>query len=486
MIKLENVSFRYGSGKNKEHSLKNISLHIGAGECIIITGESGCGKTTFTRVLNGLCPNYYDGRLTGSYYLGGEKVFGSDHVSTDCGEISDDDYCKSLNEIGTMIGNVFQDPRSQFFCVNTTDEIVLAMENRNFTRERMNERLHELDALMCIRNLLDRDLFRLSSGEKQKVAVAAACSVEPKVLILDEPSANLDAHGSLQLTKMLAKLKACGYTIVISEHRLSYLKDVADRMIVMSGGEIVKDFDRQRFFSLTDDEMISMGLRILSDAPEFVPTGNKKGDTPVIRLDKLCFRRGKKHIFDALSAEFYRGQITAITGHNGVGKTTLCRIITGELRQRKGSVCFFGENTPAKRRIRDCFFVGQDADYQIFTPTVLQEITLNTEYNEESAKVREILESFELWEYRKRHPASLSGGQKQRVVLAAALLRNAPFLILDEPTSGLDGKNMRIIADYLKRAAASGTCILVITHDKEFINTAADAVLEIADKTAGL
>ena len=125
--------------------------------------------------------------------------------------------------------------------------------------------------------------------------------------------------------------------------------------------------------------MISMGLRILSDAPEFVPTGNKKGDTPVIRLDKLCFRRGKKHIFDDLSAEFYRGQITAITGHNGVGKTTLCRIITGELRQRKGSVCFFGENTPAKRRIRDCFFVGQDADYQIFTPTVLQEITLNTE-----------------------------------------------------------------------------------------------------------
>ena len=228
MIKLENVSFRYGSGKNKEHSLKNISLHIGTGECIIITGESGCGKTTLTRVLNGLCPNYYDGRLTGSYYLGSEKVFGADENIGISVEISDDDYCKSLNEIGTVIGNVFQDPRSQFFCVNTTDEIVLAMENRNFTRKRMNKRLHELDELMDIHNLLDRGLFRISSGEKQKVAVAAACSVEPKVLILDEPSANLDAQGSLQLTKMLAKLKADGYTIVISEHRLSYLKDIAD------------------------------------------------------------------------------------------------------------------------------------------------------------------------------------------------------------------------------------------------------------------
>ena len=255
-------------------------------------------------------------------------------------------------------------------------------------------------------------------------------------------------------------------------------------MIVMSGGCIVKDFDRQSFLSLTDDEMISMGLRVLSEAPDFIPTGNKKGDTPVIRLDKLCFRRGKKHIFDDLSAEFYRRQITAITGRNGAGKTTLCKIIIGELRQRKGSVFFFGENTPAKRRVRDCFFVGQDADYQIFTPTVLQEVTLNTDCTEECNDVKEILESFDLWEYRKRHPASLSGGQKQRVVLAAALLRNAPFLILDEPTSGLDGKNMRIISDYLKRAAANGTCILVITHDKEFINTAADAVIEIAGNIA--
>ena len=123
--------------------------------------------------------------------------------------------------------------------------------------------------------------------------------------------------------------------------------------------------------------------------------------------------------------------------------------------------------------------MGQDADYQIFTPTVLQEITLNTGLNGDEKEVEDILKRFDLWEYRRRHPASLSGGQKQRVILAAALLRNNPILILDEPTSGLDGRHMRIIAEYLRSAARNGTCILVITHDREFINIVADKVLNI-------
>ena len=476
IIKLENVSFKYGSGKKKEHDLKDISLSIRAGECVIITGESGCGKTTLTRILNGLCPNYHEGVLKGKYILDGETVFYADGDKT---VDIDDDYKKSIDDIGTVVGNVFQDPRSQFFAVNTTDEIVLAMENRNFSRERMRKRIEETDELMGIRKLLDKSLFKLSSGEKQKVAIASAVSVEPKVILLDEPSANLDPEGMVSLGKLLERLKCKGYTIVLSEHRLNYLKYIADRMIVMSYGQIKKEYSRDEMLKLSDIEMIGMGLRVLSDISPFKPSGRKLGDNPVLRVERLCCKRGRRTIFTDITAGFYRGQVTAITGHNGAGKTTFCKIITGEIRQSKGTVSIYGEVASVKKRIKDCFFVGQDADYQIFTPTVLQEVTLNTYVSADDKKVCRILESFDLWEYRNRHPASLSGGQKQRVLLAAALLRDRPILILDEPTSGLDGRHMRIIAEYLREAADKGKCVLVITHDREFINIAADETLNI-------
>lgn len=188
----------------------------------------------------------------------------------------------------------------------------------------------------------------------------------------------------------------------------------------------------------------------------------------MLKVDGLCYQRGPRKLFSDMHAEFYRGQITAITGRNGAGKTTLCKLIAGELKQQKGTVRIFGGNIPARKRVRDCFFVGQDADYQIFTESVLREVTLNTDFREADSVVRDLLEGFDLWEFRKRHPASLSGGQKQRVLLAIAYLRKDPILILDEPTSGLDGKHMRIMAKYLRRMAEEGTCILVITHDQEF------------------
>ena len=476
MIEVKNVSFKYGSGKKKEYSLNNISLHVKQGECVVITGESGCGKTTLTRVLNGLCPRYFEGRLRGYYKLNGETVFSSE--SDDEIELNED-YKKTIDEIGTVVGNVFQDPRSQFFATNTTDEVVLAMENRNFDRELMRNRLEELDQLMEIRKLLDRNIFKLSSGEKQKVAIAGACAVKPKVIVLDEPSANLDADGTEKLGQLLRQLKEEGYTIIISEHRLSYLKDISDRMIIMSEGRIIKDLDGHAIDNITDDEMIKLGLRILSDASDFSPTGMKMGDSPVLIVDNIKYRRGDRILFDGFSASFYRGQITAITGPNGIGKTTLCRIISGELKQQKGKVNIFGENTSARKRTHDCFFMEQDADYQIFTEKVLKEVVLNTEWKVDDEEVLYILRDFDLWEYKDRHPASLSGGQKQRVILAAAILRQPSILILDEPTSGLDGRHMRVIAKHLREIAAKGTCILVITHDREFINIVADTIIEL-------
>ena len=476
MIDLENVCFSYKGGKKNEDNLSGINLRIKAGECVVLTGESGCGKTTLTRILNGLCPNYYEGVLKGSFRLNGEIVFSSKAEETiDIYE----NYEKSVDEIGCIVGNVFQDPRSQFFALNTTDEIVLAMENRGFERLKMKERIEELDAIMEVRELLDRNLLKMSSGEKQKVAIAGACSADPQVLIMDEPSANLDEEGVKQLGRVLARLKDKGYTIILSEHRLSYLRNVIDRVIIMKHGKIDKEFSSKSLNTISDENMIEMGLRVLSEIPEFKNTGRRISDTPILRVEKLFVKRGDKTVINDFSAEFYRGQITAIVGRNGAGKTTLCKTITGEVHQQKGKVFIYGASIPARKRIKDCFFVGQDADYQLFAETVLQEVTLNTDKTPESEDVKEILERLGLWEYRKRHPASLSGGQKQRVLLAAAFIRNPAILVLDEPTSGLDGRHMRIISEDLRRAAERGMCILVITHDKEFINNVADEVLRL-------
>jgi energy-coupling factor transport system ATP-binding protein len=165
LIELQNISFCYTGTNDK--SLKDVSLSVNAGELILLTGKSDCGKTTLTRILNGLCPQFYDGEISGSYLLDGKNALDME-----------------LDEIGSHIGNVFQDPRSQFFASNVTDEIVLAMENRNYPHELMESRLQEFSTLLGIGALLNKDLLKLSSGEKQKVAVAAACVTKPKILVL--------------------------------------------------------------------------------------------------------------------------------------------------------------------------------------------------------------------------------------------------------------------------------------------------------------
>ena len=207
MIELNNISFSYAN--NCENSgLRRIDLTVKKGELIILAGKSGCGKTTLTRVLNGLCPQFYPGNLTGSYSLNGQ-----------------DALKMPIHQLGTMVGSVFQDPRSQFFTTNTTDEIALGMENIPLARTVMRERIETVCAQMNIDRLLDRRIFPLSSGEKQLIAIASICAMEPKVIVMDEPSANLDSDAMVRLGTLLYRLKATGHTIILSEHRFHYVRD---------------------------------------------------------------------------------------------------------------------------------------------------------------------------------------------------------------------------------------------------------------------
>ena len=486
MIKLNNISFKYGNSYKENENpkdsaninsaenyseVKNINLHIKKGECVLLCGKSGCGKTTITRILNGLCPSFYNGELTGEYYIDGRNT---DNMT--------------LNELGLITGNVFQDPRSQFFCTNTTDEIVFAMENNNYTREKMQARIEELCEIFPLENLLDKKLFKLSSGEKQIVAIASVCAAKPKVLIMDEPTANLDTRTTVLLANMLQKLKDNGTTIIMAEHRLFFAKDVFDRAILMEDGEVTKEFTREEAINLTKEELELYGLRLfetpkLGEASSVTKEWDKLSG---ISAKKLDFRAGDIYPLDSASFHAPYGKVLAIIGNNGAGKSSLCRAITGVTRPQRGQVVYNG--LPIFRKIpklKRSFFVGQDSDYQLHSHTVLDEFWAGKSQDytmKEQVKIaKKALKDFGLEGLEDKHPQSLSGGQKQRLLLAIASLTERELIVFDEPTSGLDGFNMRKISKRIRELAEKGKNVILITHDIELIARTADSVVYMKD-----
>ena len=225
MIRIEDVSFRYSN--SKDDALEHITLHIHKGEFVVLLGSSGCGKTTITRLINRLVPEFFEGELEGKIYIDGQDTSDMD-----------------IQDLAGIVGSVFQDPRSQFFATDTTAEIAFSCENVGLPREELCCRIERAANDLQITRLLERSIFELSSGEKQSIAIASVYALSPKILVLDEPSANLDSATTQHLMKILDSLKKQGYTIVISEHRVHYLKDIADRAILIENGKIKKEARR--------------------------------------------------------------------------------------------------------------------------------------------------------------------------------------------------------------------------------------------------
>ena len=242
VIDFENVSFSYGT--QKEGCLKNINLKIQAGEFILLTGQSGSGKTTITRLINGLIPHFFEGVLTGTV-----KVIGDDIKTVTPGEM------------GKNIASIFQNPRSQFFTTNSTNEAAFALENYGIERNKMIDRVnlafHDFEA----ETLMDRDMFSLSSGEKQKVAIIAAKTLNPKIYVFDEPSANLDIPSILKLKEIMESLKKQGHTVIVSEHRLFYLKNLVDKCLIMKDGEIDRQLNHDDIENLNETDLQTYKLR---------------------------------------------------------------------------------------------------------------------------------------------------------------------------------------------------------------------------------
>lgn len=463
IISLENVQFCYDDQRGE--ILQEINLSVQAGELIVFTGNSGCGKSSLLRLVNGLIPHFFEGTLKGSV-----KVCGQETKDT------------SIGVLGRHVASIFQDTKSQFFTTNTASETVFAAQNYGVPVKQMKKRLQADFRQFGLGDLWDQDIFSLSSGQRQKVAFAGAEILNPDIYLLDEPSANLDLESIRQLKKRLKALKAEGKTILIAEHRLFYLDDIADRIILLRQGKIaVESFDGVD--GLTEENRSCLRSPHLETLSYQMPT--YKREKPILEFEGIYHTFQGKELLNNISGALFPGEIVTVIGANGAGKTTFCKLLAGLLKSQRGRFSYRGQSIKASQLYRNSFFVMQETDYQLYTESCMSELTLGQpDVKEVKTLARTVLHDLSMDALEEVHPQALSGGQKQRIVIASAICSGKPILILDEPTSGLDFKNMEAIAKILKKEAENGKAILVITHDIELMAAITRRVFEITSEGA--
>lgn len=403
MIKFENVEYSYAH--QEKSAVRNINFEVPAGKIVLCSGASGCGKTTLMRLANGLCPQHYKGKLTGKV-----RIFDYDTVDA------------SMSELSSQVGTLFQDPEQQFFALTVSDEIAFSHECRAVPAEEILETLDIVLKSFSIEHIKDSSIHDLSEGQKQKVGLASLCSQKLKALILDEPTANLDPESTRDLAHKLVELRELGLAIFVVDHRLYWLENIADTVLVMSDGEIK---ERGEFNLLYDEELRKRyGLREaqVKDTRFELPTaclvsgdiensdntenfeavenseaiessetiGNSESiknsediksskvikniENKGLRIENMTFSyKGKTPIFD--NRHFYLGTgITALIGDNGAGKTTLARIMTGLNSVEAGEFYLDNVKIPQKELIKHIGVVLQNADHQLHMRTVFEEI----------------------------------------------------------------------------------------------------------------
>ena len=424
LIETSAVGFTYQGSETP--ALQDVTLSIGAGECVLLCGKSGCGKTTFTRLLNGLAPAFFPGRMLGSCRVG-DLLAGT----------------AAIEEYVPLVGSVFQNPKTQYFNVDTTAELAFPCENVGM--------------------------------------------LGPRLLVLDEPTSNLDAGAIVQLHDMIAAMKEAGVTIVLAEHRLAWITDLADRYFFFEEGRLAAQWTAAAFAALTAKALTARGLRARELATCRARLREKSaasnGPAPAqaaIQSKGLTLGYSKRSPIRTLpDFSLAYGEIVGLMGHNGIGKSTLARTLCGLLKPLDGQILWDG--APAKPRscTRRSFLVMQDVNYQLFSDSVREEVQLGAAQPE---RCDEILAALGLTTLADRHPMSLSGGQKQRVVVAAAMLSGKDLIVLDEPTSGLDHAHMQQVGQLLQQLKQAGKIVLVITHDEELAADWCDRVIQWNDK----
>lgn len=456
MLTIRNAYLSY---PDRKIVLKKLNLNIKTGECVVLTGISGSGKSSILNLINGLATRYDNCKISG-------EVLFQHH-----------DIVKlELYQIAQLIASVFQNPKTSFFNVNTTMELLFFLENNGVPRHEMQKRLSDLLNLFPIANLLNRNIFELSGGERQILSIATAYISGVQCVLLDEPSANLDSKYIKIVAKMLAILKKRGVTLLVAEHRLYYLMDVADRVLVVANGTISQEYSISKFKQLSEKKLYAMGLRTRQEVQLKPFSPMTSGEFYIKSLYKKLINH---QILKIRDLSLKKGNIYGVVGLNGSGKTSLIKALLGVDKKCQVAIYLDAKLLSTRQRIKLSSWVMQDVNNQLFTDSVMAEIKLGTG-NISVDKINQVIKKLKLSSLLDRHPLSLSVGQKQRVAIASTILSQKTLLYFDEPTSGMDYLNMMAISKLLRDSSTNNNIIIIVSHDVEFLNQTVDHVIKLS------
>lgn len=487
MIRLENVTYTYPLGQDEDRPavpvLKDVSLEIDEGEFLLLAGPSGAGKSTLLRCLNGLVPHFYGGTFSGEV-----SVLGHDPVTWGPGPMS------------RLVGMVFQSPEAQCVAPTVEEELAFAMENHGFSEAVMRQRIEEVTARLGIAHLRGRRLDTLSGGERQRVAIGAVLTLRPRILVLDEPTSQLDPQGAEEVLETLQRLReTLGLTVLLAEHRLERVVGYADRLLYLPGDggwPLLGRPDEVLRQMPWVPPLVTLGQALgweplpltVEEARRFVGRpagGGKVGGTslrpsshPVIRVSGLSFSYNGRPALQDVHLEVFPGEIVALMGANGAGKTTLLKHLVGLLRPQEGRVEVCGQDTrrvPLERLIARVGYVPQNPDMLLFADTVAQEMDFTLrQHGRPAGMYGELPALLGLQEHLGRYPRDLSVGERQRAALAAVLVAEPEVILLDEPTRGLDYAQKEALERFLLDRRREGRAIVLATHDVELVARCAD------------
>jgi energy-coupling factor transport system ATP-binding protein len=483
MIDLENVSYTYPHAV--QSALHGLSLSLPEGSCILITGPSGAGKTTLCLAAAGILHHEYGGKKEGTVTVDGKNVAS---------------YA-GLSDLAQKIGIVFDDPEAQMIFTTVEEEILSALEHRGLEASVIEERLASVMQVTHLSELRNRSPHNLSGGQKQRVALAATLALGNDILILDEPTSELDEHATGQIVSILKNLKSHGKTILLVEHKFSHFREIIDTLIVMENGKISAIGPPPELF--TDERLRKIVLPDFSGIRDLKPLNRTSAVSPavtsgpIISVQDLSHTYGDILAIDTLNLSIHPGEFVAIVGENGSGKTTLVKHFNGLLLPTRGNVFIGGRNT-RQRTItdlsREVGLVFQNPDHMFFADTVREEVEFglkNSGIPDGNSVIDKALEDVGLIHTKDLYPRWLSRGERQRLAIACVIAMKPSVIVLDEPTTGLDGNEARLVMEILKMLQLAGHTIVVITHNREIAQYCADRIIMmengriISDSTGG-
>ena len=449
-VELKNVSFSYeGFDRNV---LNNVNFNVRYGEVSLLSGHSGEGKSTLLSLICGIIPNVMPGNLSGELLIDGENVKG-----------------KKMSEICRKVGVVLQNADSQIVQKYVEDEIAFGCENFAFSQQKTAAQINRVCKIMKLDGTCQTRT--LSGGQKQRLITASALATCQRILILDEPLANLDIEGANLLMNTLRALAKAGYAVLVVEHRLDMVLPYVDSVWNIASGLLNKVEDKQEY-------LYSQSLTI--DDSAFSHNSGKV----LISVQNVGFSSGRKSILSDVSFEVKKGERLLLLGENGCGKTTLLRLIARLCSPTSGNIVqnidrSFGRKKHGKKWFCRVGIVYQNPNYQLFMPTVEKEVAYNAISPEYAEKMLNI---FGIDGLRNRHPQSLSEGQKRRVSIAAVAAGNPELLLLDEPTVGQDYSGLLSLVKTLNELHnSSKNTIISVTHDMRCANALCDHAVWIKD-----